>query len=276
MNKKDSLGNRMKDYENCYRLYLPKRQSIIVRCDMRAGHNFTKGFSRPYDAVFAKSMWETTKQLCENIGGCVFGYTQSDEISLVLVDYKNINAEPWFDNNLQKIVSVSASMATYFFNKNFEEAIKDEYVDWYSTGTVNDKKRKLLNKHTQAYDSKLCVFDSRIFIVPREEVVNCLYWRQLDCVRNSIQSAGQANFSTRQLFKVKCNELQEKLFQEKNINWARDYPAWFRNGVACYKRPTEIATPDGKTITRGKWFLDTEIPMFSQNPDFINKWVIFD
>ena len=274
MDKKDSLGNRMKDYENCYRIYLPKRQAVIVRIDGRAFHSFTKGFNRPYDALFAKCMWETTKQLCENIGGCVFGYTQSDEISLVLVDYKNINTEPWFGNNLQKIVSISASMATYFFKENFEEAIRDEYLDWYTTGTVGDEKEKLLNQHSNAYNNKLCIFDARAFIVPRNEVVNCLYWRQLDCVRNSIQSAGQANFSTRQLFGVKCDELQEKLFQEKNINWARDYPAWFRNGVAIYKQPREIYHRE--IIIRDKWFLDTEIPMFSQNPDFINKWVIFD
>ena len=127
MNKKDSLGDRMKDYENCYRLYLPKRQSIIVRCDMRAGHSFTKGFNRPYDALFAHCMRETAKQLCENIGGCVFGYTQSDEISLVLVDYKNINTEPWFGNNLQKIVSISASMATFFFGNEFRQMLSEAY-----------------------------------------------------------------------------------------------------------------------------------------------------
>ena len=279
MNKKDSLGDRMKDYENCYRFYLPKRQSIIVRCDMRAGHSFTKSFNRPYDTLFAHCMQETAKQLCENISGCVFGYTQSDEISLVLVDYKNINTEPWFGNNLQKIVSISASMATYFFKKNFEEAIRDEYFDWYTTGTVNDEKEKLLTQHTQAYNNKLCVFDARAFILPREEVANYLYWRQLDCVRNSIQLAGQAYFPHKQLQNKNCDQIQEMLWQEHQVNWSK-YPTWFKNGVAIYKQPREIyhKNEDGtqSSVVRDKWIIDLEMPMVSQNPDFINKWVIFD
>ena len=273
------LGSRMKAYENCYRVYLPKRQAVIVRIDGRAFHSFTKGFNRPYDALFASCMWNTTKQLCENISGCVFGYTQSDEISLVLVDYKNINTEPWFGNNLQKIVSISASMATYFFKENFEEAIRDEYLDWYTTGTVNDEKEKLLNQHSQAYNDKLCVFDARAFILPREEVSNYIYWRQLDCVRNSIQLAGQAYFSHKQLQNKNCDQIQEMLWQEHEVNWSK-YPTWFKNGVAIYKQPRKIyhQNEDGiqYSVMRDKWTIDLEMSMVSQNPDFINKWVIFD
>lgn len=272
------IGARMKAYENCYRIYLPKRQAVIVRVDGKAFHSFTKGFDRPYDALFASCMWNTTKQLCENISGCVFGYTQSDEISLVLVDYKNINTEPWFGNNLQKIVSISASMATYFFKKIFEEAIRDEYLNWYTTGTVNDEKEKLLNQHTQAYNNKLCVFDARAFIIPREEVSNYIYWRQLDCVRNSIQLAGQAYFSHKQLQNKNCDQIQEMLWQEHQVNWSK-YPTWFKNGIAIYKQPREIyhKNEDGTQsfIMRDKWTIDLEMPMVSQNPDFINKWVIF-
>lgn len=278
MNKNDSLGNRMKDYENCYRIYLPKRQAVIVRIDGRAFHSFTRGFAKPYDEVFAWAMQETTRQLCENVGGCKFGYQQSDEISLVLTDYETINTEPWFGNNLQKIVSISASMATYFFKKNFEEAIRDEYIDWHETGTVNDEKEKLLNQHTQAYNNKLCVFDARAFIIPREEVSNYIYWRQLDCVRNSIQLAGQAYFSHKQLQNKNCDQIQEMLWQEHQVNWSK-YPTWFKNGVAIYKQPREIYHKNEddtqSSIVRDKWTIDLEMPMVSQNPDFVNKWVIF-
>ena len=60
---KDAIGDRMKDYENCYRIYLPKRQAVIVRLDGKAFHSFTKGFDRPYDVMFAKAMWETARKL---------------------------------------------------------------------------------------------------------------------------------------------------------------------------------------------------------------------
>lgn len=259
-----NLGTRMKAYENCYRLYLPKRQAVIVRIDGRAFHSFTKGFAKPYDVIFARAMQDTTKQLCENIGGCKFGYQQSDEISLVLTDYESINTEPWFGNNLQKIVSISAAMATFFFRQNFIAAITSDPKD--------DKEQE----HFKAYSEKLAVFDARAFIIPREEVVNYFYWRQLDCVRNSIQSAGQANFSQKILQNRNCNQIQEMLSQEKGINWAQDYPTWFRNGIACYKKPINITAFTGEITERNKWFIDKDIPMFSANPDFVNKYVIFN
>lgn len=267
----DSIGNRMKAYENCYRFYLPKRQAVILRLDGKAFHHFTKGFARPYDEVFAQAMRETAKKLCENISGCKFCYTQSDEISLVLVDYENINTEPWFGNNLQKIVSVSASLATYYFSKMFLEAIcqEREHID-----TNNEKEYNLLNIHIDASIRRLPLFDSRAFIVPREEVINCLYWRQLDCVRNSIQLVGQANFSHKQLQNKSSNDIQEMLFQEKGINWSK-YPQWFKNGIAIYKVLVNQKTPNGEIIKRRKWYIDLSTPMFSTNPDFINKHVIF-
>ena len=273
---KMNIGDRMKTYENCYRIYFPRRSAVVVRIDGRAFHTYTKGFARPYDKVFAKAMWETSKQLCENVSGCKFSFTQSDEITLILTDYENINTEPWFGNNLQKIVSISASMATFFFKKNFEEAIRDEYLDWSTTGTVNDEKEKLLNQHSQAYNNKLCVFDARAFIIPREEIFNVLYWRQLDCKRNSIQLLGQANFSHNQLQNKNSDEIQEMLWQEKGINWAKE-PEWFKNGVSIYKKPTEVnnSSSDKPTI-RNKWFIDLNTPIFTQDRDYIQKHFDFN
>lgn len=266
------IGARMKAYENCYRIYLPKRQAVIVRIDGKAFHSFTKGFNRPYDALFASCMRETAKQLCENISGCVFGYTQSDEISLVLVDYKNINTEPWFGNNLQKIVSISASMATHFFNEEFRREVFRESVNNKNWGPDNE------TPHMKALNSRFAFFDARAFILPREEVANYIYWRQLDNVRNSIQLAGQAYFSHKQLQNKNCDQIQEMLWQEHEVNWSK-YPTWFKNGVAIYKQPREIyhKNEDGTQsfVVRDKFTIDLEMPMVSQNPDFINKWVIF-
>jgi tRNA(His) 5'-end guanylyltransferase len=270
----DSLGDRMKGYENCYRIYLPKRQVVVVRIDGRAFHSFTKGFARPYDTVFADAMQQTALKLAENISGCKFVYTQSDEITLILTDFENINTEPWFDNNLQKIVSISAAMASVFFKENFNKLIENEYLDHYLEGKIGDEKHQLLMKHSEAYNHKLCVFDSRAFIIPREEVVNCLYWRQTDCIRNSIQLLGQANFSHNQLQGKNCNEIQEMLWQEKNINWAKE-PNWFKNGTSIYKKLMKIehSLPDGTVaiVERNKWFIDKNTPIFTQNREYVEK-----
>ena len=113
-----TLGDRMKNnYENITRYYLTRRMPVIIRLDGRSFHTFTRGFKKPFDDILVKTMQDTMKYLCENIQGCVLGYTQSDEISLVLTDYAEITTEAWFGNNLQKMCSVSASMATVAFNK---------------------------------------------------------------------------------------------------------------------------------------------------------------
>ena len=268
---KDAIGDRMKQYENCYRIYMPRRSAVVVRLDGRSFHTFTKGFERPYDITFATCMWETARKLCENVGGCRFGYTQSDEITLILADWENPKTEPWFGNNLQKIVSISASMATLYFNDTFRKLVAPEF-DYIEQ---DDKLRKIQMAHLEARVKRVAFFDSRAFIIPREEIFNVLYWRQLDCKRNSIQLLGQANFSHNQLQNKNSDEIQEMLFQEKGINWAKE-PEWFKNGVAIYKKPTEVDYYnefDGSSgvVYRNKWYADLATPVFTKRPELINE-----
>lgn len=124
----DELGKRMKIYEAVSKTKLVRRMPVAIRIDGKAFHTFTRGMAKPFDEVLIKSMQETMQYLCKNIQGCVFGYTQSDEITLILVDYKELNTSAWFDNEVQKICSISASMATMAFNRAFVKNV-DEWGD---------------------------------------------------------------------------------------------------------------------------------------------------
>lgn len=270
MNKNDALGNRMKTYENVTRTYLTRRTPVIIRIDGKAFHTFTRGFKRPFDDVLVKSMQDTMKYLCENIQGCVLGYTQSDEITLVLVDYQNRDTSAWFDNNIQKMVSVSASMATMAFN----EAFSLHSGDWAINNNEKLEDPKEF-EYCQRLEDKLgiAMFDARVFNIPKEEVVNCLIWRQQDCVRNSIQSVGQANFSHKQLEGKNCNDIQDMLMTEKGVNW-NDYPTHLKRGSCCIKKPFKINEDTNKETIRNKWIIDTEIPIFTQDKDYVNRLVM--
>lgn len=118
-----ALAKRMKQYEAVPKNTLTRRTPVIIRVDGRAFHTFTRGFKKPFDDVLMRAMQDTMKYLCENIQGCVLGYTQSDEITLILVDYKKLNSEAWFDYEVQKICSIAASMATMAFNESFSKII---------------------------------------------------------------------------------------------------------------------------------------------------------
>lgn len=235
----DELGKRMKEnYEQVPKYRLTRRTPVIIRIDGKAFHTFTKGFERPFDNVLGNAMRKTMEYLCNNIQGCIFGYTQSDEISLVLSDYKRLNSEAWFDYEVQKMCSIAASMATMAFNRYFHEECHEwfnsvEYIIFDEFDDVDEHVKNLFNAYTKACE-KGAMFDARVFNIPKEEVVNCIYWRQLDAARNSVQMVGQANFSHRELQGKSCNVIQDMLHEQKGINW-NDYPTMWKRGV-CWTR----------------------------------------
>lgn len=267
------LAKRMKDYESVPKTRLMKRCPVVCRIDGKAHHSFTRGFKRPFDEVYIKSMQKTAKYLCENIQGVVLSYQQSDEITLILVDYKEFNTSPYFDYEVQKLCSVIASMATMAFNKFFAEETNEYRVRMkYDDDGYLDKDE--YNQYV-AYNkaiSKGSMFDARVFNIPKEEVMNLLYWRQLDATRNSIQMVGQANFSHNQLHGKNCSDIQNMLMLEKGINW-NDYPTHLKRGSCCIKKPFRINEGTEQETIRNKWVIDTEIPIFTQDKDYVNNLV---
>lgn len=271
MANKDSLSDRMKCYENVTRNYLTRRAPAIIRVDGKAFHSFTRGFKKPFDGIFVKSMQETMKYLCENIQGCVLGYTQSDEITLVIIDYEKIESCAWFDNNIQKMASISASMATLAFNKYFSANVY-KYIEDYKKEhqlIFIEEDNKYYNTLIDAI-KKGAMFDSRVFTLPKEEVVNCVIWRQQDATRNSINSVGQVNFSHKQLQNKSCNDVQDMLMSEKGINW-NDYTTTLKRGSCCIKMPQKINDGTKQEYIRNKWIIDNEIPIFTQDREYINS-----
>lgn len=262
--KYETLGDRMKGaYENRYRIYLPERTPVIIRIDGRAFHSFCRGLKKPFDSLFIKVMQDTMLKLCENISGCKLGYVQSDEISLLLMQTKN-ESQPWFDNNIQKIASVSASMATLYFNYAWEKR-SIEYLD----SIFNESFTAELESYIDTLNSKCntATFDSRVFILPEEEVCNYYIWRQQDATRNSILSLAQSLYSQKQIQGIKCDSLQDKMFTEKGVNW---------NNLSTVEKRGTCAIP--KTVevngtTRNKMVIDTEIPIFTQYRNYIEDIV---
>lgn len=176
--------------------------------------------------------------------------------------------------------SISASMATLAFNKffrnNTDEWGYDNLPDFADGGT-NQKIDPNLMKQANTYFSRCdkAMFDSRVFNIPKEDVVNYFVWRQQDAVRNSIQSAGQANFSHKQLMNKSCDQIQDMLFVEKGINW-NDYAIPCKRGTCCRKQMMEVECKNepNKTVMRKKWIVDQEIPTFTQNMNYIHDIVM--
>lgn len=236
----DKFGDRMKGYENAYRTHLPRRMPVIIRIDGKAFHTYTRGMKKPFDEYLSDAMWGTCVYLAQNIMGCKLAYTQSDEISLLLTNYDKLTTEAWFDNNLQKLVSVSASLATAKFNEIMRL------------------------KHPE---KQLALFDARAWVLPKDEVCNYFLWRQQDATKNSISMVAQANFPHKQLQGLNGGQLQDKLYLEKEINW-NDLPTWQKRG-ACIKK----IYFEKNGALRSAWDVDFETPIFSQDRDYVEQYV---
>jgi len=210
-NLEDSLGNRMKSYENRYCQVAIPMIPVICRLDGRSFHKFTKGLKKPFDKRLSNLMIKTTKFLVEETNAKC-GYTQSDEITLVWLS-ENWKSEIFFDGKIQKMNSILASMTTGFFNK-------------FLSSVIPEKK------------NEIPLFDCRVFQVPNiNEAVNVFVWREQDAVRNSIQGATRAHYSHSECMNKNGSELQQMLW-EKNVNWD-DYPAFFKRGTYVRKRVIE-------------------------------------
>jgi len=208
--KGDSLGDRMKTYyEGISKQFLYRRTPVIMRLDGKAFHTFTKGCNKPFDDTIIKTMQETTKYLMENIQGAKVGYVQSDEISILITDYDKLETDAWFGYNVQKMCSISASLASVKFTIEYN-----------------------LNQTSQHQNPKPAHFDSRVFNIPKEEVINCFRWRFQDWRRNSIQMLAQATFPQSFLQGKSCAELITHLDMEGK-HW-NDLDPVYKNGTIFY------------------------------------------
>jgi tRNA(His) guanylyltransferase len=247
MTDKTSIGDRMKAYESVHRVYLTPRLPLVLRLDGVAHHSLTRGMEKPLDPIYAQLMNETALFLCSKIAGACAAYVQSDEISILLQDWASHNTQPWHGKNLQKIVSVSASMAGAFFTEML---------------------RRLMPSKAKSYG----FFDSRALILPPHDVHNYFLWRQQDCTRNAILSLGQAHFSHKQLHGKDTQMIREMLLKEKGLVW-EDCPQEQRLGWFVHKEKVPHIGVNPKThetvqTMRSRW---ADVPA----PDFLEDREVF-
>ena len=257
MSKNCSIMTRMKsNYENRSKTFLTRRTPVICRLDGKALHTWTRGLKKQFDEGLIEDMEATTKFLCENIQGVKLGYCQSDEISLLLTDYETLDTQAWFDYNVQKMTSISASMATAKFNQlRLQRNIGSEF----DYGNVRYMDSEFLN-------NKLAFFDSRVFNIPKEEVSNYFLARQKDAVKNSISMLAQSLYSPKELHKKNQSDMQELCWQ-KGHNW-NDLDYRKKRGCTIIKVQKEVS--DGHVSwSRGKWE-SVETPMIFNYEYFKN------
>lgn len=227
---KDALGDRIKRYyEDALRVTLPRRSYVVIRIDGRAFHTFTKKLARPYDQPLADALDRAAIDTCAEIEGCRFAYGQSDEYSFLLTDFDSEHSKMWFDGNVQKMVSVSASLFTAAFARVYERP---------------------------------GVFDARLLLIPqRAEVEKYFVWRQLDASANSLNMLASAHYSHAELAGQSESEKHD-LLHAKGVNWAK-CAADFKRGRVVHRDPPGrgwVVDREIPVFTRDKEYLRKLIP----------------
>jgi tRNA(His) 5'-end guanylyltransferase len=184
-------------------------------------------WKKPFDDKVIQNIQEIAIDLCQEVMNTKLAYLQSDEINLLLVDYENLESQPWFNAEIQKITSVSASLASSKFS--LKEGME-------------------------------VTFDSRVFIVPPLEVNNYFVWRQQDAVRNSIQAVAQSAFSSKELRGLNNSQLQELLWFDKQINWSK-LPTVYKRGFCIIKKNGEwIADKKIPEFSKNRKYVNRFVP----------------
>ena len=249
---KQTLSDRMKEYEDAFDYKMTRRCPVICRLDGRAFSNITRHLEKP-DLQFLNCMANAALAVAKDLEGAVFMFTQSDEVTILLKNDQSNFSQPLFDNRIQKIVSICAAEMTYYFNKELQK--------------IN------LNL------PKAC-FDCRTFIVPSLiEAVNNFIARQRDCIRNSVStcvdSSLKKKLGSKKAFQLlegkKTKERIQILFDECEVDFWKDYPSEVIRGIAAYKILQEKMDNKGDKFIRNSWNLDKNIPEFEMDASLIIK-----
>ena len=246
MAKFDKLGDRMKRYEQASSHVLPPRMPVIIRVDGRAFHTYTRKCPRPWDPQLATIMVRTASCLCEEIQGAELAYVQSDEISILVHGYKKFESQPWFDNKVQKIVSVAAGIASSSF-------------------TYEICKKQITTVELAV--SGPAVFDARVFVLPEADVCNYFVWRQKDAIRNSIQSLARSLFSQKKCHKKSSVDLLDMCTKE-GVDWAE--LTLHQQRGACVTKKRIYSTGYPRVTLQSSWDADFKIPVFSEDRTYLS------
>lgn len=186
---KDELGDRMKKYEAASNAILTPRMPVFIRVDGRAFHTFTKGRQKPYDHSIIDTMVKAAQLTAKEMQGFKFAYVQSDEATFMISDTDTLESQGWFGYEVNKLVSITASAFTAYFNKYWHLDVEEQMFE-------------------------TAMFDARAFNVPIEDAPNAFVWRQRDWERNSLQMLARSHFSHKQLHGKSTLEMRMMLLND--------------------------------------------------------------
>lgn len=242
--KERNLAEKIKKLEKEKESYLDYKnlnKTFFIRCDGRSFKTFTKGFKKPFDTIFRETMERTMVDICSEVQGACLGFTQSDEIT-IMFKKEDESSDVFFGGRIIKIVSEVSSLATLNFNKNL-------------INVVEENKENLTKEDYEMYKNKFlkATFDARVFEIEKENELEPIIWRVLDCYKNAVQMIARTYYSHKQLNNKNLKDMENMLL-EKNIKIS-SFESRNIYGKFCVKEPVVLYEGTERECTRKKWML---------------------
>lgn len=241
-----TLKDRINSYREVSSQKLMRRLPVVINVNGRSFRKLTSSLGKPYNNEFSNVMCATAVKLCHEIDGAVFAYTYNDDITIIVRNDQSLETQPWFQNDVQKIVSASASIATLEFS--------------------NACKAVDLTLNAEA------TFVANVFTVPSlTEAMNVLIAKQQAASQSSLNFAVFYELSLKygddaiDILQNRSPEDKEELLEECGRSY-NTYPAPFRRGIACYRAPTLVSG-----VIKNKWIINTELPIFAKDQTFLGN-----
>ncbi len=245
----DDLDAKMRVYEQSLDQVLLPELYLAARLD---GNRFTRltkeicAFEAPFDTRFRDMMTETVKALMNYGFRVIYGYTQSDEISLLFHP-----EEDTFGRKVRKFNSLLAGVASASFSAQL---------------------------------GKQGIFDCRMVPLPTvERVQDYFLWRQEDAHRNSLNAhcywmlrkQGKSVSEATKMLEGQSVAFKNELLFRNGINFDK-LPSWQKRGIGVYwesyeKQGFNPKTGQTETAIRRGLKVDTELPLREAYADFIAK-----
>ncbi len=247
-----SLRDRIISYQQVSNFTLTSKLPIVITLNGRSFRKITSLIAKPYSEKFIEVMGKVLIKLASDIEGAIFLYSFNDEIHIVIKNDQNIDSENWYNNNIQKMVSASASLASITFLKCAQELKMD---------IIGDP-----------------VFLAKAFVLPNiTEIHNYLIFAQHQASQVAIEMACHYELLKKYdidavLSLTKNKSVEEKydlLFQECKTD-LQSWPMAFWRGFACYRAAKMVQTTYGLE-SKLKLTINTELPFFSKNPKFLSE-----
>lgn len=249
--KFDELDSKMRIYETAHDSCVLPGMYMVARIDGRGFTKLTKEvhpFDAPFDIRFRDYMAETVKHLMNSGFNVVYGYTQSDEISLLFH-----LQEGAFGRKHRKYTSILAGEASAKFSLQL---------------------------------GSMAAFDCRLCELPNQQlVVDYFRWRNEDAHRNSLNAHcywqlrkdnHTRQTATQTIEKMSTADKNELLFRY-HINF-NDLPSWQKRGIGIYWADVEKEGVNPKTgeqvvVKRRGLYVNEELPIRDEYNVFVQQLI---